>query len=269
MQGFRADAPRKELGALGWFNGRFPFDIVYDCWGAPGGLLRGLFQYDYRADGMRIRPHLPPEITYYRQKWPVMFGDTEVYITVTGTGTVTSAMANGNECNLSEGWIELKMDESSDQMTVEIIRGDAVPRDTWKPDAAPALVMPEDPSFWQAPDGADADERHVEMKKVYAFYQELVKAGSQDSYEAHQARASLELLLARHERMQMLQEKTLVIPDLDPVPPCDQEKVSLHYYEKARIIAGGLVDRLKGYSVWEERSDPSIVELARKTGLVP
>ena len=80
---------------------------------------------------------------------------------------------------------------------------------------------------------------------------------------------SAQLLLARYERMQMLQDKTLVIPDLDPVPPCDQEKVSLHYYEKARIIAGGLVDRLKGYSVWEERSDPSIVALARKTGLVP
>ena len=66
----------------------------------------------------------------------------------------------------------------------------------------------------------------------------------------------------------MLRNNTLVIPDLDPVPPCDQDKVSMHYFEKARIIAGGLVDRLNGYSVWQERSDPEILEIAHKTNLI-
>ncbi len=66
----------------------------------------------------------------------------------------------------------------------------------------------------------------------------------------------------------MLKENTLVIPDLKPIPPCDQDEVNLHYFEKARVIAGGLVDRLNGYSVWQEYSDPEIVEIARKTTLI-
>ena len=68
--------------------------------------------------------------------------------------------------------------------------------------------------------------------------------------------------------MRMLKENTLVIPDLVLIPPSDQDEVNLHYFEKARVIAGGLVDRLNGYSVWQERSDPEIVAIARKTNLI-
>ena len=195
-------------------------------------------------------------------------GIQKVYIRVTGSGPVRSAIANGKECPVSDGWVELKMDGLSDLMSVEILRGDAVPVGTWKPDAPHELLIPDDPFFWQVPEDANSDERHVDLKKVYAFYMELVKAGSEQSYEAAQARAALELLLARHERIQMSKLNTLEIPDLDPIPPSDPDKVNLHYFEKARIIAGGLVDRLNGYSIWQERSDPAIVALARKTDLI-
>lgn len=269
MKAFRADAPRKELGAVGWFNGKFPYDVVYDCWGAPGGLLRGLFEYDYRSDRLRIRPHLPSDITSYIQKWPIMFGKTKVYFTVIGNGRLTSAKANGQECLFDDGWVELKLDGESEKLLVEIIRGDAMPQGTWMPESPAPLVLPDNPSFWQVPEGADSDKRHVDLKKVYSFYQELVKAGLDDCYEAAQARSSLELLLARHKRMKMLQENTLEIPELNPILPCDQDEVILHYFEKARIISGGLVDRLNGYSVWEEFSDPEIVATARKIKLIP
>ncbi|MDB4582019.1 hypothetical protein N9164_02585 [Draconibacterium sp.] len=268
MKGFRADAPRKELGAVGWFNGRFPYDIVYDCWGAPAGLLRGLFEYDYRANNLRVRPHLPSDISSYTQKWPVMFGKTKVYLTVTGSGAVKSAIASGREYQAINGWINLNMDGKRGNLLVEIICGDAVPRGAWEPETQPALVLPEDPAFWQIPEKANSDKRHVDMKKVYSFYQELIKAEAENCYEAAQARSSLEILLARQERIQLLDENKLIIPDLAPIVPCDQDEVNLHYFEKARIIAGGLVDRLNGYSVWGEHPDPEIVEIARKTKLV-
>ncbi len=106
------------------------------------------------------------------------------------------------------------------------------------------------------------------MKKVYSFYLELINAGFQNSYEVAQARASLELLLARQQRMKLLNQNKLIIPDLAPILPCNQEEVNLHYFEKARVIAGGLVDRLKGYSVWKEQSDPEIIAIARKINLI-
>ena len=131
------------------------------------------------------------------------------------------------------------------------------------------LVLPTDPSFWQVPEKANSDKRHVDLKKIYSFYQELVKTGAQNSYEAAQARSSLELLLARYERMELMRENKLIVPDLTPIEKCDLDEVNLHYFEKARIIAGGLVDRLNGYSVWKEHSDPEIVEVARKIKLIP
>lgn len=268
MQGFRADAPMKEKGAIGWFHGKFPYDIVYDCWGAPGGLLRGLFEYDYRADGLRIRPHLPPEITGFIQKWPVRFGNTALYITVTGNGPVNSAGVNGEPCPVTDGWVEMKLDGTECEISLEIVRGNATVNGGWKPVTVPPLVLPDDSLFWQIPGNANPDHRHVDMKKVCIFYRELVNSGLQNSYEAAQARSALELLLARHERIQLLNDNALEIPNLSPVLPCDQEAVNLHYFEKARIIAGGLVDRLNGFSVWGEYSDPRIVELAHKTSLI-
>ncbi len=74
--------------------------------------------------------------------------------------------------------------------------------------------------------------------------------------------------MARNERMKMLIDRSLVIPDLGPILPSDQDAVSLNYYEKARFIAGGLVDRLNGFSIWNEYSDPEIIALARKTKLI-
>jgi len=268
MQGFRADAPMKERGATGWFHGRFPFDIVYDCWGAPGGLLRGLFEYDYHSDGLRIRPHLPPDITGFTQKWPVMFGNTQIYLSVTGTGPVKSALADGKALSVTDDWIELKPDGTPGILSVEILRGNAKPRRQWKPDSTKPLKLPEERNFWQIPENASQDNRHVDLKNIYSFYNELIRAGFEDSYEAAMARAALELLYVMNERIKMLKDSSLVIPDLTPVLPCDNDAVNLNYFEKARFIAGGLVDRLKGYSIWDEHSDPEIIDIARKTKLI-
>lgn len=268
IQGFRADAPMKERGATGWFHGRFSFDIVYDCWGAPGGLLRGLFEYDYNSDGLRIKPHLPEEITSYSQKWPVMFGKTKIYLTVTGSGPVKYAFADGEKLPANNGWIELKPDGKGDIYCVEIMRGEAKSKGPWKPGRQKTLILPGNQDLWKFPEKASSDIRHVDLQKVYPFYRELVRSGFEQSYEAALARSALELILARNERIKMLADKSLIIPDLTPVHPCDQDAVSLNYFEKARFIAGGLSDRLNGYSVWNEHSDPEIIEVARKTKLI-
>ena len=112
MQGFRLDNPLADCGQVPWPNQlNSSLNLIYDGWGAPGGLLRGLFEYDYHANSLRIRPHLPPEITRYVQKFPVWFGKTKIWISVTGTGSVTSVQGTPVTAELGKNnWIEIRPD---------------------------------------------------------------------------------------------------------------------------------------------------------------
>ena len=51
-----------------------------DYFAVFGALLRGLFEYEYRADALVLRPHFPPEIKRYRQLQPVRWGDKRLFI---------------------------------------------------------------------------------------------------------------------------------------------------------------------------------------------
>jgi hypothetical protein len=436
MEGYRADAPLTGFGATPWGDKlQAPYCVVYDCWGASGGLLRGLFEYDYRADRLLVRPHLPANITRYVQKFPVWFGKTRIYLTVTGSGTID--------------WTELRPTGKSEALAVELVRGDARRQGAWQPKADAPLTILDDPSLWELsawpaptsgncnplrigaspgggynfsgefrevriyrrplteaeiaalakggvvdgaliseppatgapshlvarnagtfleyPPSADVDFREnftlsasirpfaladsarlidratvgtmdgylldylqggkilrlltpwgiaqgpvnletgkwqhvaatcaqdglmrvyldgakvaeaqgqrpapialaegqqVDLKKLAAFYRAMVKAGRQDAYETAEARTALELLVARHERMR----KPLPPPDLGAIPSCNREAVDALYFNTARWIAGGLVDRLAGRSVWQERVPPEIQKIARQEGIIP
>jgi hypothetical protein len=127
-----------------------PYNVVYDCWGAPAGLLRGLFEYDYQAYSLRIRPHLPTGISRYVQKTPVWFGKTRIWLAVTGTGLPIQARANGRNYKISkDGWIELLPDGAPGDLCVEIVCGLSRSRGAGKPVPATPFVFPTDPAFWQ------------------------------------------------------------------------------------------------------------------------
>jgi len=59
-----------------WPRGRAnrsrPYCFCFDAWGPAAGILRGLFEYGYTADGVRLWPHLPPEspATFRKYQWP-------------------------------------------------------------------------------------------------------------------------------------------------------------------------------------------------------
>jgi hypothetical protein len=125
VAGYRADAPLPNWGGALW-DGSPPYNIVYDCWGAPAGLLRGLFEYDYRADRLLVRPHLPAAITRYVQKFPIWFGRTRIYLSVTGSGAT--------------GWQELRPTGEPGVLAVEIVRGGAARQGAWTPPASSPTV---------------------------------------------------------------------------------------------------------------------------------
>jgi|MDTC01.1.fsa_nt_gb hypothetical protein len=271
MQNFRADAPMGNFGESPWGSQLgSPHNTVIDNWGVPAGLIRGLFEYNYRADGLRVRPHLPPGITRYIQKKAVVFGGTKVYLTVTGNGKVASAKANGQDCPVdADGWLDLKGLKQNSVVAVEIVCGKAKPQGAWKPHKKGPLVFPNDPGFWAIPEHLE-NKYHVDLAKLKRFHEETYKAGLQDTYEAAMARTALELLLGRYERSRMRQAGTLPEPDIAPVPPCNQNAVDQFYLITARNIAGGLTDRMAGLTIWDHaKPDPRAVEIARRVNLFP
>ena len=69
---------------------------MIDNFAIPAATIRGLFDYDYRADRLILRPRIPGEITEYEQKEPIYFGEKKIYLTcINGGPDVTSLTING------------------------------------------------------------------------------------------------------------------------------------------------------------------------------
>ena len=267
MRAFRAVAAMASRGSAPiWDYVRFPSNSDVDCWGMPGGLLRGLFEYNYLSDRLQLRLHIPPGITRYIQKVPVWYGKTKIYITVTGKGEPKRAKANGKSCQIKNGWIILKPDGKEGNLCVEIVCGNAKESGAWKPITKPTLKLPDGPDFWEVEGFVSPIYEHVKVKTVYNFYEKMKKSGLENTYEGALARVVLEVLLARHNRIKGLEEGTITIPSLDHCPSA--RDICARYVKQARFMTGGLMDRLTGIAVWKEKVDPQIIKIAQKSGLL-
>ena len=103
-----------------------PINCVYDTWGVPAALIRGLFEYLYRADGLTIIPHIPPRIADLEQDFPIRFGAKRLWLSTAGSGPITSVLVNG------EPWpkfdarsITLPYEQTPQETTIRIGLGNA------------------------------------------------------------------------------------------------------------------------------------------------
>jgi hypothetical protein len=90
---FRLDNPLVAFGKEVYQPGQ-PVNLTYDAFGPPAAFIRGLFEYLYTADGLRLIPHLPPGIQQLEQRFPIRHGRQEVYLAVAGHGPITSVRLN-------------------------------------------------------------------------------------------------------------------------------------------------------------------------------
>ncbi len=145
---FRADNPLTGRGSTLYQPGQ-PYNVVYDCWGAPGALLRGLFEYEYSADGLRLYPHLPPGITRLEQRFPVMFGQKRLCVSATGSGPLTGVLLDGKPvAGLDGKSVLLRLDSAPGDATVELLLGGAKPAGATVPKLEPVAV-PDGVAFWK------------------------------------------------------------------------------------------------------------------------
>ncbi|HTQ11097.1 MAG TPA: hypothetical protein VMI31_13605, partial [Fimbriimonadaceae bacterium] len=145
---YRADNNLTDRGAK-LYQPNQPYNVVYDCWGAPGGMLRGLFEYVYSADGLRLYPHLPVRISRLAQKFPVLFGKTRLYLSAAGAGPIREVLVNGRPVSgFDAKSVMLKLSGGEGDTRVQILMGEARAFSAPSPKPTPIAVS-RDPAFWR------------------------------------------------------------------------------------------------------------------------
>ena len=145
---YRADNNLTDRGAKLYQPGQ-PYNVVYDCWGAPGGMLRGLFEYEYSAKGLRLYPHLPSGVSQIAQKFPVLFGAKRVYISASGAGPITRVLVDGKPVwTFDRKSVFLALNDRPANARVQIEMGAASAVPLTIPKNVP-ISLPVDPGFWR------------------------------------------------------------------------------------------------------------------------
>lgn len=219
---------------------RQPINCVYDSWGAPAALIRGLFEYLYRANDLTLLPHIPPGITRLEQTFPIRFGTKRLYLSTNGSGPVTGVCVNGQAWKqYTAQSVTLPYDKTPDVAQISIGLGGARPLATPLPEESLLTVPPADDAFWDIGDSGTGD--HELPLRIAAFYRALCEAGLGDSLEAQHARLAIAYFPAIHTRKKMLANG--IIPKLVAV---SQAAADASYIETMKKLCAGLEAAMNG-----------------------
>jgi hypothetical protein len=241
---FRMDNNLSNFGA-DLYQPKEPVNVVYDSWGAPGGFLRGLFEYLYAADSMTLIPHIPPGITRLEQHFPVYFGDNRIYITVNGNGPVTSVLVNGKSYGEFDAQsIKLKPSPYPGITVIHIgmngqppLRKEITSRQEY-PVFADSDEFRDIEQLLEQPDEISVDK--ALLKKINTYYQRLAKSNRTHTYEFKHAQLILESVRSVHERRSLKQQGRL--PQLAPE---SQRAADRLYLTTIKNLCDGLLRHLE------------------------
>ena len=242
---WRTDNPLVDFGNKE-YQPKEPINCVYDNWGAPAALIRGLFEYLYRADGLELRPHLPAGITELDQRFPIRFGAKRLFLSSTGTGPVTGVLVNGAPWRSFDGGsVFLDHASTPDTAHVQILLGGAEARAV--PDATPPA--------------APSPDLPADLEPFRAFQARLREAGLGGSYEAAHAGLILDHLAAAAARREMLESGTL-----ERLPGASQAAADQAYTDTVNKLAEGLRGVLKAHESSPDEGKRRIASLWRECG---
>lgn len=237
---FRTDNPLVEFGNA-VYQPQHPINCCYDTWGAPLGMLRGLFEYLYKADTLTLVPHIPPGISRLEQRFPVLWGSKRIYLDISGEGPVRSVLINGKPGGDHDGeTVALRYDAlpASAQVSILLgsgrprraVRGLAPPHDLRRTDADIAAALRE-----LAGDEALAGKAAAAIDRVARFYDALRHAGLHETYAGSHAALILRYREAVLERLAL--RKAGRLPEL---PEASRRAADMSYVEAVQRLADGL-----------------------------
>ena len=243
---FKLDNPLPDFGAA-LYQPKLPVNCVYDSWGAPGGFLRGLFEYEYSAGGMRIYPHIPPGITQLQQKFPVYFGGKQIYIMTSGSGPLTSVLVNGKKIkDFDSKSVFLKMNSEAGLVFVSLGLGGQAAKKGFAV-TEKKFQVPDDEEFWdiyklldEKEISADEVKADPDLRKVWRFYTSLEREKLTDTYEYKHAELILESIRSIYERRKLKENGKLVT-----LPPESQIAADELYTSTVKNLYSGLAGHLE------------------------
>jgi hypothetical protein len=268
---FRMDNPLTNFGGS-VYQPAEPINYVYDTWGAPAAMLRGLFEYLYGADGLTLVPHIPPGITRLEQRFPIRFGKKRLFIETRGAGPVSAVAVNDVPWNSFDGAsVFLPYISCPDEARITIYFGEAAPnnaiRSTKSESSAPP-IPPAGSPFWDIaslfPNSASTPQTPApgtSLAKIGEFYTRLRALGLQDSYEARHAKLIVDFVQAINDRAALLAQGQLLL-----LPDDSQNAANQSYIDAVNRLAQGLAVVIASYEGSQDPHKLSVFGAANSSG---
>ena len=224
---FRMDNPLVEFGSK-VYQPKQPINLCYDTFGPAAALVRGLFEYLYKADGLTLVPHVPPGITELQQRFPVRFGECQLFLSTYGNGDITAVKINGQPWKEFErGTVFLPAGSTPKMARIQIALGGA---------QLPPLPAEEEP-------GPSTISDATEAAHLRDFLDRLSAKGLESTYEAAHARLALECFNVVEERKKLQSEGKL-----KPLEEPSQAAADRSYIDTAKKVYEGLEGVVKSYA---------------------
>jgi hypothetical protein len=231
---FRMDNNLTDFGNA-VYQPKEPINLTYDAFGPAAAFIRGLFEYQYRADGLTLIPHVPPGITELEQLDPIRFGEKKLYLSTAGHGPITSVTVIGRPWKSFDARsVFLPYEKTPDAARISISFEDgkrtSVPlaRTESTRKEASEQVANEDVQRRLATLDARAETLRV-------FRNRLLAAGLGGTYEAAHAQLALDAVRVIHERLELLRTGKLA-----PLPAASQAAAGQAYESAATKLIEGL-----------------------------
>lgn len=178
---YRMDAPFSQRGentSNPWSDrkGVSPVSVMVDNFAIPAATLRGLFEYEYAAESLTLRPHIPEGIIFYAQREPVYWGAKRLFLSAENRGEIKAVFINGEKTGgRFEGEMTLDYDALPEQAHIYFSCEESGPGPV-------GTCPPESPAF--AP-RRDLPFLSDELRQVHSRYIRLYKtlADGEDSPE--------------------------------------------------------------------------------------
>ncbi len=239
---FRMDNPLVRFGSDVYQPGE-PINITYDAFGPPAAMIRGLFEYLYRADGLTLIPHIPAGITELHQRFPVRFGRKRLYLTTVGQGNIRTVLVNGKDWQWHDASsVFLPYDRTPDVASVQVILGDARLVRAPKP-SVPVAVKDVLTQFARTPTPDSLKPLESKVLPFVRYLQRLDDARQAETYEARHAQVIVTQWLTLLKRIELQRAGKLA-----RLPERSQEAADRSYEDTLTRLAEGLEKVLDGYA---------------------
>lgn len=242
---FRLDNPLVQFGSDVYQPGE-PINITYDAFGPPAAMVRGLFEYLYRADGLTLIPHVPAGITELHQRFPIRFGTKRLYLSVVGQGRIRQVRVNGKSWQWhDEASVFLPDERTPEVARVQVLMGGAravpIPKPT-VPASAKAVLN----AFTKVPAPDSLRDLQAQVARFARLYRQLEQANLGTSYESAHAQLVLRQWLTIVRRLELQRAG-----NLPRLPERSQSAADRSYLDSLVRLCEGLQKVLDG----DARSD--------------